>query len=256
MFNRVFFNHTNHAYLNTSEHSRASSATRVCDLSSATLQHTAAFKANPKSFLEGHTVDARHVIRMGDDLTGDLLNNTIKQGHFALVLDASTGNFILKHVNAATAADRDKVIHAHWIPFKNGNGTPGYVDIPKDPRYATAQESAPFAFTPGMNGCSLEIREHLRDDRYMRVFHNQHPESATTNNLVREISGLKIGSFDPDDYHDENSIAPVAFNMMYFDRDSTNWKFLGQSLETNPYDSKQVLSRVNPGGVNIKDVSD
>lgn len=254
MFNRISSSFHNYGSSSTSEASRASSATSVSSLSRATLQHTAAFKANPERFLTNHNVDASQVLRMGDRLTNELLTNTIKQGHFAMVHDEHTGNFMLTHVNAASAADREKVIHAHWIPFKSGNDTPGYVDIPKDPRYAHAQDAAPFAFTPGMNGCSIEVREHPDRADYMRVFHNQHPESSSVNNKVRAISGSKISSFDADDYHDDNSRAPVAFNMMHFDRDSVNWKFLGQSLEFDPYNN-QRLSR-SRAGVSTKDATD
>ncbi|WP_152531792.1 hypothetical protein [Pseudomonas syringae] len=254
MFNRISSSFHNYGSSSTSETSRASGATSVSNLSSATLGYTAAFKSNPERFLRDHTIDARHVLKMGDRLTDELLSNTIKQGHFALVHDADTGNFILTHVNAASAADRAKVIHAHWIPFKSGNSTPGYVDIPKDPRYATEQDSAPFAFTPGMNGCSIEVREHPNNEAYMRVFHNQHPESSTVNRLVSAISGDKISSFDADDYHDEDSRAPVAFNMMHFDRNSVNWKFIGQSLEFDPYNN-QRLSR-SRAGISTKDATD
>ncbi|WP_025168168.1 hypothetical protein [Pseudomonas syringae] len=248
MLNKISSHLRSYGSSSARETSGTSSTNSVSQLSKESLRATAQFKGNPYGFLAENTIDGRHVIRSDDPLTRHLLDDTIKQGHFALIKDDSTGNFVLTPVNAATEADREKTIHAHWIPYNNGQTTPGFVDIPKDPRYATRQESASFAFTAGMNGCSLEAREHPSGRRdYMRVFHNQHPSDDYINSLVEQASGSKISSFDWPDYHHEDSGKyPIAFNMMHFDKDYAKWQYMGQSLGVGFTDTSHTLSKTRP----------
>ncbi|UGA50365.1 MULTISPECIES: hypothetical protein [Dickeya] len=221
--------------------SAAANVIRASELSKAALENTQAFKQDPKRYLDSHLMDISGVMRTNDQ-TGmnALLNENLKKGYFALIPDGVEKNKVsLKPITVASTAEAGSVIYAHWIPFKSGNVLPGYTDIPKYPHHAAREDSAMFAFTPGMNGCALEVREHPGRSDYYRVFHNQHPTSKQQSDMIDTVAGGPVDSFTEGEYFQHNSVAlmPVSANVMHFNLHQGGWEFIGQPQGINPHNN-------------------
>lgn len=216
----------------------AAEVIRASALSKDALAHTQAFKQDPQRYLEHHLLDISGVMRANDKTGMPIqLNESPKKGYFALIPDAMEKNKVsLKPVNVASTREAEQAIYAHWIPFKSGDVLPGYTDIPKNPRMAAAHDNAVFAFTPGMNGCSLEVREHPERSDYYRVFHNQHPTRQKQSDLINEHAGGRVDAFSDKEYFQPHSVAlmPVSANVMHFNPHQSGWEFIGQPQGINP----------------------
>ncbi len=254
MFNRTkLLPHNNHRTLTP----HFSTITPASSLSTDAIRHTALFKNNPIDYLKHHIIDTSQVIGTNDK-TGkcQLLNEIIKKGYFALVPDNHSENVKLMYVNVANSQDEKNVIYAHWIPYCSGDVAPGYTDIPKYPLSAAQADTAVYVFTPGMNGCSLELREHPQNSDYFRVFHNQHPTRQTQKDYINTLSGAKIGSFEVTDYfqHTQQCLMPLAFNFMHHDNRTGVWVFISQAQAICPVNN--TLSKMPYGEVKNKEAID
>ncbi|WP_129707884.1 hypothetical protein [Pectobacterium zantedeschiae] len=225
----------------TSAPSDIANIIRTSDLSRGSLQAMKDFKSNPERFFAQNIVDISGVMKSNDRTsTTHMLNDVLKKGYFALIPSENGNNkFHLKPVNVSTTTEAENVIYAHWIPFKSGNVTPGYTDVPKIPHHAPRDDNAIFAFTPGMNGCALEVREHPTRDNYYRIFHNQHPTSQVQTDLIDEIAGSKVDAFTESEYFQHNNalLMPVAANIMHFDNRQGGWAFISQPQGINMHNN-------------------
>ncbi|MEO2215680.1 hypothetical protein ABGV49_01200 [Chromobacterium vaccinii] len=207
-----------------------SNVRQASSLTAAETFHNNQFKSNPMECLQDHLIDIRQVLNRGDAPMKEVLNESMKQGYFTLI-PREGGNSVLTltPVSVATVSEQTSLIHAHWIPYKSGDVEPGYVDVPKNPGNVGVDHIV-FAFTAGMNGCSLDVREHPEDSNYYRVFHNQHPESQSQTGKIEAISGGHVDSLGPDEYfHPDESgapLLPVAMNMLHFA--NNQWNFVSQ----------------------------
>ncbi len=68
----------------------------------------------------------------------------------------------------------DAPIVAYWCPFLAGGELPGWVDVPR------VRAPRRFVFTAAMQGCALVVTKSPDSPQHFRVFHNQHPDMAST----------------------------------------------------------------------------
>jgi hypothetical protein len=219
-------------YSASSRASQIQQPIKLSQLSPSAIHASHQFKANPAEFLRNNMVDTSKVVQAGDTSGMADMINQHKFGHFALVPDQHDPKkyYLTPVMGVATAQDQHSVISAHWIPYSNGHGTPGHADIFKQPN--GTNNSAPFVFTPGMNGCSLEVTQHPHYGNQIRVFHNQHPGAARVEAEIDRHSAGRLDAFTSGEYLNNPNPAqhlPVAMNMMHFSQTQQSWQFISQS---------------------------
>ena len=102
--------------------------------------------------------------------------NTAKSGTFDLLGDGQAKEVIL--APTGNPLHTDALITAYWCPFIQGNVLPGFVDIPRhNPQHN-------FVFTAAMNGCALVATTSPFGKNMIRIYHHQHPESVSVNQLI------------------------------------------------------------------------
>lgn len=149
-----------------------------------------------------------------------LMAGRTKEANFDLVrVEVNGRNNVYELRLCNMMVKNDHTIGAYWCPFIQGNGLPGYVDIP---RYNPKNR---FVFTPAMNGCAFVVTKSPKGSNWLRIYHNQHPESRSVSNSIIEASGDDVLSYlSFSDYGTQND--PNAFNFLYY-RNST-WIYISQ----------------------------
>jgi hypothetical protein len=155
----------------------------------------------------------------------NIMLNALKQGNFDLQGDGLAQQVVLTPVGNVLQGEQP--IAAYWCPFVQGNGLPGFVDIPRfNPQYR-------FVFTAAMNGCALMVTTSPLGPNMIRVYHHQHPGNAGINQLI-QAQGQEVISFVSfDDYGNANQQvpAPNAFNFLYYR--NGGWRFVLQPQTFN-----------------------
>jgi hypothetical protein len=102
--------------------------------------------------------------------------NGAKFGVFDLVPVSGGNTVTLRYASPMSGhvITGDPPIFAYWCPFLAGGGLPGWVDIPR------ANPPRRLMFTAAMQGCALVVTKSPASNAHFRVFHNQHPETAST----------------------------------------------------------------------------
>ena len=191
--------------------------------------HNAAFVGDPLGYLNATVVDNITYFRLDPGAAAAVgLANGAKHANFDLnfagmlperrsVLRISPGGLM-----------GDAPIAAYWCPFIQGQGLPGWVDLPllNPPRR--------FMFTASMQGCALVVTRSPVAANSIRVYHHQHPEgnaAAATlawnalNNVGQEaISMLAYGDYGAAGL--AGAQASNAFNFLFY-RNAT-WNFVTQ----------------------------
>jgi len=118
-------------------------------------------------------------------------------------------------------------IEAYWAPYHAGTGLPGFTEVlRKNP-------PCKFVFTAGMNGCAFVVTDSPKGVAYMRVYHNQHPDSDSVMQDIHNVGQSIISYADFSDYgggqlkHLHN---PLAFNFLYYRNGEWNYVFQPQSF--------------------------
>ena len=142
--------------------------------------------------------------------------NVLKEGYFDLQGSAQDREVLLALVGDVGTGDRP--ISAYWCPFIQGNVLPGYVDIPR------VNPVHHFVFTAAMNGCALVATHSPLGANMIRIYHNQHPDSAAINNLIAKQGQSMISIVKFDDYGVD--FAPNAFNFLYYR--NGGWRYVLQ----------------------------
>lgn len=124
----------------------------------------------------------------------------------------------------------DAALTAYWCPYVNGNGIPGFVDVPRtNPTYN-------FVFTAAMNGCAFIITDSPLGGGHFRVYHHQHPGTAAIDNLILAATPNIITTFGFDQYGN-GALAglnlPVAFNFLYYR--NGGWVIVSQATKMNAH---------------------
>ncbi|MBX2848686.1 MAG: hypothetical protein KTR16_10210 [Acidiferrobacterales bacterium] len=218
-----------------SNSSSSAGVVKASELPPASREAAQRFKSDPKAFMQENLVDIRKTggdASPGGQLTALMLDSA-KEGDFAFVpKDGKSNAFDLRHASVATTEDQQATMRAHWVPFHNGNVSPGFADIPKRP----GPEESKFVFTPGMNGCALDVRQtkDSEEGSMLRVFHDQHPGATVQARAIESQSGDPVGKLTQEQYfrHDDSQPTyPIAFNAMNFSEQDENWHFLSQMQE-------------------------
>ncbi len=119
-------------------------------------------------------------------------------------------------------------VSGYWVPYHAGTELPGWADVPRD------NPAHRFVFTAGMNGCAFEITESPLGPQYMRVYHNQHPESQLVNDKLKAQNQKLLSRADFSDYGGAQlppGKNPVAFNFLYYKGGSWAYVFQPQSFD-------------------------
>jgi hypothetical protein len=143
------------------------------------------FTANPPLFVAGQVVNNMRWLQTVGGPTGPqesrlrvAMADMVKAAHIDLQRNGEVGG---RHVYDLTLSGSvvqgDAAISAYWCPFTQGTGLPGFVDVPRiNPVHR-------FIFTPAMNGCAFVVANSPLGGGYFRLYHHQHPENQTVNNL-------------------------------------------------------------------------
>jgi hypothetical protein len=116
----------------------------------------------------------------------------------------------------------DAPLQGYWCPYRNGNGLPGFVDVPR------RNPDHKFVFTAAMNGCAFIITSSPLGGGYFRVYHHQHPGSAGINALIMAATPNVITVFPFEEYGNPHAAGlPVAFNFLYYR--NGGWVIVSQS---------------------------
>ncbi|MCX4028407.1 hypothetical protein H0A36_15800 [Endozoicomonas sp. SM1973] len=127
-------------------------------------------------------------------VSGSRIQRIGQSGYFTIDYlrgDKGHNSGVLRWVNNPELSEIDKknVIGGYYIPFtpdRSQGGLVGYVDIPKtNPEYN-------FAFTPGLNGCSIIVTKHPTDQTKLRVYHDSDPEGKNFKNEGKPYSDEDI----------------------------------------------------------------
>lgn len=151
--------------------------------------------------------------------------NTAKSGAFDLLGDGQAKEVTLAPTGNTTHTD--PLITAYWCPFIQGNVLPGFVDIPRhNPQHN-------FVFTAAMNGCALVTTTSPAGSNLLRIYHHQHPDSATINQLILAQGQSILSCIDASDYcrSDQKYPAPNAFNFLFYKEGK--WKYVVQPQTFN-----------------------
>lgn len=120
----------------------------------------------------------------------------------------------------------DMPLLGYWCPYRNGNGLPGFVDVPR------RNPERKFVFTAAMNGCAFIITNSPVAGHF-RLYHHQHPGSATVNALITQATPNVITVFPFEEYGNPNAAGlPVAFNFLYYR--NGGWVIVSQSTVMAP----------------------
>lgn len=183
------------------------------------------FINNPIGYLNNNAVNHRwfdeHVQRanngnapIAEIAAVNLLPNA-KQGNFDLqsVVAPLGGRPQVKFAVINDIPAMDTPLTAYWCPYVNGNGIPGFVDVPRrNPAYK-------FIFTAAMNGCAFIITDSPLGGGHFRVYHHQHPGTAVIDNLILAATPNIITTFGFSQYGNGALLGanlPVAFNFLYY----------------------------------------
>lgn len=201
---------------------------------------------DPYAFLKEVLVDNITMQRKGDGAANLTALNDNKRGVFDL-RKVEDGQVELAYGGVKNyALKNDSWIEAYWCPFLNGKDMPGWVDVPRANPFHT------LVFTAAMQGCAFVLTDSPESKDRFRVFHNQHPEYASTwKAMYKEFPNLKIISIfsykaaevnadyrqyaTQDGYGSpDKKIATNAFNLLVWDKNTKTWKYLSQSHILTP----------------------
>jgi len=188
--------------------------------------HNALFVANCLNYLNGVIVDNVNWFRNvanGGALAGV---NLAKFGQFDLMPSGINPARTQFRVAPPPPIIGDAGIAGYWCPFLQGNGLPGWVDLPR------VNPASNFMFTPAMQGCALVVTNPGGGN--IRVYHHQHPEdthiaAAAIWGAINHLNHPIISILEYNDYGTAglHGNAPNAFNFLYY-RNAT-WNYVTQA---------------------------
>lgn len=156
------------------------------------------FMNDPVWFLQNICVDNQAMQLGGAGALTLTRLNAAKVGQFDLVLSGSAGANKVVLTDASIGSGhviaRDAPIPAYWCPFLPGGGLPGWVDVPR------ASPPLRFIFTAAMQGCAYAVTSSPAGAGFFRVFHNQHPTTASTWQAITQAGANVLSTLTYDQY--------------------------------------------------------
>lgn len=191
--------------------------------------HNLAFRTDPTRYVRQRAINGVAWFMRNQGVQANqyqnLYLNMAKEGSFDLQGDGQARQVILTPVGNVT--HHDQPISAYWCPFIQGNGLPGFVDIP------TYRPRHRFVFTAAMNGCALMVTSSPLGPGMIRVYHHQHPGDLGINQLILQQGQEVLSFISFGDYGSINQQvpAPNAFNFLYYR--NSGWRYVLQPQTFN-----------------------
>lgn len=184
------------------------------------------FLRDPLWFLQNMCVD-NQAMQLGPAGALTLTRlNTAKQGTFDFVLTGNRNSNKVVLTDASPGSGHaivgDVPIPAYWCPFLPGGGLPGWVDVER------ASPNMRFVFTAAMQGCCYVVASSPASLRHFRVFHNQHPDMASTWQAIQASGATNVYSqLTYTEYGNAGGMTN-AFNILHRPQRKA-WSYLSQS---------------------------
>lgn len=200
------------------------------------------FMDDPIWFLNRICVDNKQMQEGNSGASNLVRLNASKWGVFDLVPVSGGRKVVLTYASPMSGHNvvGDVPIIAYWCPFLAGGGLPGYVDIPR------TNPPRRFMFTAAMQGCALVVTRTPNSTTTFRVFHNQHPEQASTwqamagQGLTGVISNL--GYTDYGNPSGPDGGMTNAFNILWR-KPGRAWSYVSQSNQFVPLPTGTLIER-------------